>query len=86
MTTLYGIPRTLAQATRRVVSGTTGDILWKLFIIVLLGAFALGLIINGGVVAAFIGGTILASLFSDDVRQLVSDIYNRRWAEASLPF
>lgn len=79
--TLYGIPRAIGRGIRRVLSGTLGDILWKLFVLTLVLALGYILVAAGGVFGAVIGAALIGTLINDDVRRTVSDLWNRNWAE-----
>jgi len=83
--TLYGIPKSIGAGVRRVLSGSVGDVLWKLLVLALLLVVAAGLLALGPVGAA-VGGILLGTLLSDDVRELVGDLWNRRWTEVKTPF
>lgn len=82
--TLYGLPESVKRTLGRVTSGSIGDILWKLFVIVLLTIAAIALLSTGPFGAA-VGGLLLGTLLSDDVRAFVGDLWNRRWAEIESP-
>lgn len=84
--TLYGIPRSVAGSIRSILSGTLGDVLWKVLVLSLLGVLAYLLVATGGVIGAFIGATLLATLWEDDVRAAVGNILNRNWAEVTAPW
>lgn len=81
---LYGIPRSVAQSTRRLFAGTLGDVLWKLFILGLLVLVGIALL-SMGAVGGVIGGILLGTLLADDVRAFISDLWNRRWARIETP-
>jgi len=83
--TLYGVPKSVAAGIRRILAGSIGDVLWKLFVLAVLLLAAAGLLAIGPVGAA-VGGIILGTLLSDDVRELVADLWNRRWAKIETPF
>jgi uncharacterized membrane protein YfcA len=84
--TLYGVPRSVWRSLRSVFSGTVGDVVWKVFILSLLGAIAYLLVAAGGVLGAFVGATLLATLWEDDVRAAVANVLNRNWAEVERPW
>lgn len=81
---LYGIPRSVAQGFRRILSGTLGDVLWKLFILGLLVLVGIALL-SMGAVGGVIGGILLGTLLADDVREFINDLWNRRWARIETP-
>jgi uncharacterized membrane protein YfcA len=84
--TLYGVPSSVAGSIRSILSGTLGDVLWTLLILSLLGVLAYLLVATGGVFGAFVGATLLATLWEDDVRAAVANILNRNWAEVEAPW
>lgn len=79
MVELKGIPRSLWADLADFLSGSIVDILWKLFLVVVVGAIVIALA-SLGVVGAILAFIILASLISDAVRDNLSDLWNRRWA------
>jgi len=83
--TLYGIPRTVKQKFGAITRGSIGDTLWKLFVVAVLLTIGLGLVALGPI-GAVVGGILIATLVSDDVRAFVDDVWNRRWAEVEAPF
>jgi len=82
--TLYGIPRTVKQKFGVITSGSIGDTLWKVLVVVVLLTIGLGLVALGPI-GAVVGGILIATLVSDDVRAFVDDVWNRRWAEIEAP-
>jgi uncharacterized membrane protein YfcA len=84
--TLYGIPSSVAGSIRSILAGSVGDVLWKLLVLSLLGVLAYLLVATGGVIGAFVGATLLATLWEDDVRAAVRNILNRNWAEVKAPW
>jgi 4-amino-4-deoxy-L-arabinose transferase-like glycosyltransferase len=82
--TLYGVPQWAKRKYTRLKSGSVGDTLWKLFVLVVIAAVGVGLMATGPV-GYLVGGLLITMLVSEDIRALVSDIWNRRWAEAELP-
>lgn len=72
------VPESVVNSVRGVFSGGIINILWKLFVVVLLvvAAYLLALL---GFFGAAIAGMLLASLISDDVRAFVSDLWNRNF-------
>jgi len=83
--TLFGIPRSAKRKLSGFVSGSIGDVLWKLFIVTVVGLMGIGLVLMGPV-GAVIGGLLITTLLSDDIRTLVADLWYRRWAEVTIPF
>lgn len=84
--TLPGLPESLADWARSVLAGSAGDVLWKLLMLALFVAVAVVLIVGGGAFGAALGGILLGTLLSDDVRALVRDVWNRDWAEVEEPW
>ena len=82
--TLYGFPKSVKSTLVRFVSGSIGDITWKLFVVALLTGAAIALLSTGPFGAA-VGGLLLGTLLSDDVRALVGDLWHRRWASVESP-
>lgn len=81
MVRLFGIPRYVQQRLRRFRRESLVDRLWQVFLVVV-GGFAVYLMFSsGGILLAFVAGTILSIFLADDIRQLASDIWNRNWAE-----
>lgn len=83
--TLFGIPRSAKQKLGRFTSGSIGNVLWKLFIVSVVGLIGIGLVLMGPV-GAVIGGLLITTLVSDDIRTLVADLWYRRWAEIEVPY
>lgn len=83
--TLYGIPQSVAESVRSFFAGSVGDVLWKALVTVLLLAVGY-LLLAMGSVGAVIGGILVGTLFSDDVRAAVRNVWNREWANVDLPF
>lgn len=81
---LIGIPESLEETLRGFARGTLLDILWKLLVVGVLAVLSL-LLLSAGPYGAAVGGILLGTLLSDDVRKMVSDLWNRRWAEIKLP-
>lgn len=84
--TLPGLPESVADWVRTVLSGSAGDVVWKLLMLTLFIGVAAVLLIGGGAFGAAIGGILLGTLLSDDVRALVLDVWNRDWAEVEAPW
>lgn len=83
--TLYGIPSSLVNTARGIFSGGVVDILWKTFVLTLFAVVIVVLIVGGGAVGAALGGILLGTLLSDDVRAVVANVWNRNWAEVNVP-
>lgn len=81
---LIGIPESLEEKLRGFARGTLVDVVWKLLVLSVLAALSL-LLLSAGPYGAAVGGILLGTLLSDDVRKMVSDVWNRRWAEVKLP-
>ncbi len=80
---LWGIPETVEEKVRAFGRGTLLDVLWKLLVIGVLGVVSL-LLIAAGPYGAALGGVLLGTLLSEEVRKMVADIWNRRWAEVTI--
>jgi len=81
---LIGVPEYIQDKLRAFGRGTLLDLVWKLLVVAALAGMSL-LLIAAGPYGAALGGVLLGTLLSDDVRKLVSDVWNRRWAEVKLP-
>jgi len=78
------VPESLEEKLRAFARGTLLDVLWKLLVVGALAVASL-LLLSAGPYGAALGGILLGTLLSDDVRKMISDIWNRRWAEVQLP-
>lgn len=70
------IPESVADTLGSVLSGPVLEILWRLFV----GTLFVGLIYAlaaMGVFGALVAGALFSTLFSDDVRALVIDVWRR---------
>jgi hypothetical protein len=84
--TLYGVPAAVGDWIRGLLSGSLGDVLWKLLVLTVLVGIAFVLLVAMGGFAAAVGGILLATLVSDDVRALVANVWHRNWAEVKAPW
>lgn len=84
MVRLIGVPRYVAERWRAYWREPVLDRLWQLSLVALIVGAAYLMIASAGVFLAFVGGTVLSILFADDIRKLVADLWNRRWAEVKL--
>lgn len=75
------IPESVITSLRRLFAGSFGDVLWKLGVslaLVLVGYVFLSAGI-WGVFGAFVGGVLISALLEDDIRDIVSDVWNRNF-------
>jgi len=82
--TLYGVPKSLKALLSRVWRGSPGEILWRLFMVGIIAIIGFGLVTLGPV-GAVIGGLLITTLVSDDIRAFVADLWYRRWAKIEAP-
>lgn len=71
------IPSSVASGVKSLFSGPLFDILWAVFVTVVLFAIAIILIEISPFFGAAVGGAIVAVIINDDVRQVVRDLYTR---------
>jgi len=83
--TIPGLPESAKEKASSLGSGSLGDVVWKLIVVALLTVASL-LLLSAGPYGAAVGGILLGTLLSDDVRKMVSDVWNRNWAEVTIPF
>jgi len=83
--TIPGVPRTAKEKASSFASGSLADVLWKLLVLAVIGAAGFALVLMGPV-GAVIGGLLITTLVSEDIRNLVADMWHRRWAEIERPF
>lgn len=70
------IPKSIKKSLSVLFSGSAFDVLWKLGVgsVFILLIYTLS---QMGVFGALIGAALFSTLFSDDVRSLVSDLWTR---------
>jgi len=78
------VPETWQEKAGEFARGSLLDIVWKLFVVLLFAALS-ALLLAAGPYGAAVGGILLGTLLSDEVRKSVADIWYRRWAEVKLP-
>jgi len=81
---LPGVPQSWKAKGKQFLSGSLLDLAWKLFVL-LLFAILSALLLSAGPYGAAIGGILLGTLLSEEVRKTVGDIWYRRWAEIEIP-
>jgi len=82
--TLYGVPKSLKALLSRFWRGSPGEILWRLFMVAIIAVIGFGLVTLGPV-GAVIGGLLITTLVSNDIRAFVADLWYRRWAKIESP-
>lgn len=79
------IPKYGVQALRRFFSGPVVDILWKLFVVVLV-LLSAGLLVGlGSIYGGVVAFVLISTLIREPVRKFAADVWNRNWADISLP-
>ena len=78
------VPETWQETLGQFARGSLLDIAWKLFVVLLLAAIS-ALLLAAGPYGAAVGGILLGTLLSDEVRKSIADVWYRRWAEVKLP-
>jgi len=81
---LWLIPETWQEKAGQFARGSLLDIAWKLFVVLLFAGLS-ALLLAAGPYGAAVGGILLGTLLSEEVRKSVADIWYRRWAEVKLP-
>jgi uncharacterized membrane protein len=72
------IPETIPTVFSGLASGSILDTVWKLLVILLTIVVAF-LLVASGPFGAAIGGIVVATLFSERIRQLYGDLYRREF-------
>ena len=78
------VPETWQEKAGQFARGSVLDITWKLFVLLLFAGLS-ALLLAAGPYGAAVGGILLGTLLSDEVRKSVADVWYRRWAEVKLP-
>lgn len=74
------IPESAVANVRAFFRGTAVDVLWKAFVLVMLGLLLLALAAaSPGFFVAFVIGAVLSAVLSDDIRAIVSDVWHRNF-------
>lgn len=74
------IPKSIVQWWRTFWSGALADILWKTFVVAVVGAILYVTVqIQPGFFVLFVVGTILSVTLSDNIRAVISDIWHRNF-------
>lgn len=73
------IPRTLTRAARGIFQGTTGRVLWKLFVLVVGGAILYYTVaVSSSYFVMAVVGIVLSIALSSTVRGVIVDIWRGR--------
>jgi len=78
------IPKSTWQRLRKAASGRPLDLLWKLLVTVVLLTLIIVTTTLGQVFGPVIAFAVLSALLSDNIRNAVSDLYNRQFHSASI--
>lgn len=74
------IPESVGRGIRSIFMGPVLEVAWRLLVVALLLAVAYLLVVGfGGFGAAFVAGAILSALLSENIREAVSDVWNRNF-------
>jgi|GEM_PF-540130 hypothetical protein len=79
------IPKSLVSKAVSVTSQGAVELTWFLFVSSgLLLASYYAIVVSGGGAAAVIAGVVLSYLLSDDIKEAVRDLYDRRFYEIKI--
>lgn len=73
------IPRSMGRWIVDRFTGPLGDVLWFIFLTAIIVALVVFLIAVSPVFGAIIAGSIVSMLVSDQIREWLSDAYQRRF-------
>lgn len=71
------IPDSTGTKLVRLVRGPVVDLVWVTFVTLVITSLAYLLVAVGGVVGGVIAGTALGTVYNDNVRKAIKDIYAR---------
>jgi len=77
------LPESIVETVGSIFSGSVVDVLWKLTIGVLF-LILIYLLAQMGIFGAFVASALFTTLFNDDVRAAVIDIWNRDFWTANV--
>jgi len=72
-------PESTVEKIKRAVGGRPADILWAIFVTLVLTGLGVLLVVSGGVIGAAVGAVAIASIYNDTIRAAVRDIYARNF-------
>jgi biotin transporter BioY len=78
------IPESLAQRTGGFFKATLPMVLYRLFLLFVLGVVLYGMAQSGGYLIAFLAASLIAAFVLDDIQAVVVDLWNANFAEVKL--
>lgn len=72
-------PESAVERLQSVLGGTVADIVWAIFVTLVLTAIGVGLVVAGGPAGALVGAVAIATIYNDAIREAVTDIYARNF-------
>ena len=70
-------PESAVGRLKRTLGGPPTDIIWAIFVTLVLTGIGILLVVAGGALGAAVGAVAIASIYNDAIRAAVRDIYAR---------
>lgn len=70
-------PESTVERLKQTLGGRPADIVWAIFVTLVLTGIGVGLVLAGGALGAAVGAVAIATIYNDAIREAVIDVYAR---------